>query len=373
MTYKYNNMLRGCALALALATAAGSVFAQTAPLNVTTTATPFLRINPDARSGGMGDVGLATTPDASSSLINLAKTPFATTNSAIGLSYTPWLKDIANDVFLASLSGYHKLNDQQAIGGSLRYFNVGDIQVEDYNGNKLQTAKPREFALDFGYSRKLSSSFSLGLAFRYINSNLASGEVNGTNYKTASAVAADISMYYHGLDAKGAGWTAGLAATNLGSRLSYTNNAADKDYLPANLGLGIGYTIVADEVNALTFSADVNKLLVPSVPVDSAGLADYHNRSVVSSWSKSFSNGNYQVGVGAEYRYDKLLALRAGYHYGDKNEGNQSYFTAGFGLMWSAFTLNFSYLAPSGNGTTRNPLSNTLRFGIIFSLDKTAK
>jgi hypothetical protein len=355
------------------AASSGGVLAQTAPINVTTTATPFLRINPDARSGGMGDVGLATMPDAGSSLVNLAKTPYAKTSSAIGLSYTPWMKDVASDVYLAVLSGYHQLNDKQAIGASFRYFNVGDIQVEDYSGNKLQTARPREYSVDLGYGRKLSSAISLGLAFRYINSSLASGYANGTTYKAATAFAADVSMYYHGLDEKGAGWTAGLAVTNLGSRIGYTNNTNDRNYLPANLGAGVGYTFVADEVNEVTLSADVNKLLVPAIPMDSAGLVDYHTGSLVSSWSKSFNSGNYQVGVGAEYRYDKLLALRAGYHYGDKHEGNQSYFTAGFGLLYSSFTLNFSYLAPSGNGTTRNPLSNTLRFGVIFSLEKMEK
>ena len=343
-------------------------FSQTSPLNVTTTATPFLRIQADPRSGGMGDVGVATSPDANSPLTNLAKAPFSADTTAIGLSYTPWMKDIANDMYLVSLAGFHRLDDQQAIGASLRYFNIGDVQLEDYSGNKLQTAKPREFAFDLGYTRKLGSALSLGVAFRYINSSLASGVVNGMTYKAASAVAADISLYYHGLNAAGAGWTAGLVASNLGSKINYTNDATNKEYLPANLGLGVGYTFVLDEVNAVLVSAEADKLLVPSMPNDSAGIAEYYTKPVVGSWGSSFSSGNYQGGGGVEYRYDKLLAIRAGYHYGDKNQGNQSYFTAGFGVFWEAFTLNFSYLAPSGNGVTRNPLSNTLRFGLVWKL-----
>ncbi len=347
------------------------VQAQTAPINITTTAVPFLRIPSDARAGGMGDLSLATSPDANSSLLNLAKTPFAGSKSAIGVTYTPWMKDVASSVYLATLAGYHRLDDEQAIAASIRYFNMGDLQLTDYSGNKLQTAKPREFAVDLGYSRKLSRVFSMGVAIRYINSSLASGEYNGNNYKAGSAVAGDLSFYYHGLNSQGTGFTAGLALTNLGSKMGYTNDANTKDFIPANLGLGIAYTSAFNEVNSITIGAEINKLLVPAVPADSSGLAGYYHTGVFDSWFKSFKTSNYQFGIGAEYVYDKLLSLRTGYHFADKNKGGQNYFTAGAGLQWKQVGINFSYLAASGNGVTRNPLSNTLRFGVNFNAGHT--
>jgi hypothetical protein len=352
-----------------------TTFAQSDPINIVTTAVPFLRISPDARAGGMGDVGIATSPDANSGFWNLAKTPFATSTGSIGATYTPWLKDIAQDVYLATLAGYYKFSDEQAIAGSIRYFNLGQIQFVDFNGNPLNTSRPREFAIDFGYSRKIAENLGLGVTLRYINSNLANGSFNGVTYKAGNAIAADLSLYHDGLNDEGMGLTYGITISNLGSKIGYTNDAKSKDFIPANLGAGLAYTWVFQETSKFTLGLDVNHLLVPEAPTytgdpveDSTKLEDYHNMSVFESWFKSFGNNANTISAGAEYMYNDQFALRAGYFYEGKNQGGRRYFTAGVGLKYNVFGFNFSYLAPSGNGVTRNPLSNTLRFSVLFDL-----
>ena len=360
-----------------------SLNAQSAnPINVVTTAVPFLRISPDARSGGMGDVGIATIPDASSIFWNLSKVPFAKDQSALVLTYTPWLKGLdLNDVYLVSAAGYHQIDDMQAISGSVRYFSLGNIQFTDNRGNDLQTYRPREFAVDAGYSRKLSDRLGLGISLRYINSNLASGQsASGSTYKTGTAVAGDLSLFSDGSEGgtvSGFNW--GVAISNLGSKISYTNDAQEKDFIPANLGLGAAYVNVIDETSKITFGLDVNKLLVPTPPAigDSAGLVNYHNKGVVGSWFSSFGDApggfseelkEFQVSVGGEYTYNDQFSLRLGYFYENPTKGDRQYFTVGAGLNYNVFGLNFSYLIPSGNGVNRNPLSNTLRFSILFNL-----
>ncbi len=361
-----------------------SVAAQTNRINVVTTAVPFLRISPDARSGGMGDVGIATLPDANSIFWNLSKIPFAKSNSAIAVTYTPWLKALdLNDVFLVSAAGYYQLDDQQAISGSLRYFSLGNIQFTNNYGDPLGSARPREFALDAGYSRKLSERMGVGISLRYINSDLASGQsaTNGSTYKAGSAISGDLSLFNDGSSGgsvSGLNW--GVTLSNLGSKIGYTNDATEKDFIPANLGLGIAYVNVFDETSKITFGLDVNKLLVPTPPAlyDSAALADYHSKGVVSSWFSSFGDApggfkeeikEFQVSVGAEYSYNDQFLFRAGYFYEAPTKGDRKYFTIGAGLNYNMFGLNLSYLIPSGSGINRNPLSNTLRFGIVFNLD----
>lgn len=377
--------LRLTAVAMLLGCVVGVNAQSTSSINVVTTAVPFLRISPDARSGGMGDVGVATAPDANSSFWNQAKYPFAESKSAIGVTYTPWLKGLGlNDVYLASLAGYYKLDDMQAISASLRYFSLGNIQFTDNLGNNLQSYRPREFAFDIGYSRKLSDNLSLGLALRYINSNLASGQsASGSTYKTGNAVAGDITLFHDGTqgssDGSGLNW--GLSLSNLGSKISYTNDASEKDFIPANMGLGVAYIKAFDESNKITFAMDVNKLLVPTPPAlgDSTGLANYRNKGVVGSWFSSFTDApggfkeelqEFQISLGAEYAYNNQFFFRAGYFYENPNKGDRQYFTMGAGLNYNMIGFNFSYLVPSGSGINRNPLSNTLRFGIIFNLDK---
>jgi Type IX secretion system protein PorV len=352
--------------------------AQTAnTLNVTTTAVPFLRISPDARAGGMGDLGLATSPDAASSFYNLSKTPFAKKDIGIGLTYTPWLKDLGlNDVYLLAASGYKKLDATSAVSASIRYFSLGNIQFTDFNGNELGSGHPREFSFDLGYSRKLSDNLGIALAGRYIYSNLAAGYAGaGTTYQPGKTFAADISLFYHGVTEEAGGWNFGAAITNLGGKIGYTNDATAKDYIPTDLGLGASYTKVFNEDNKVTFGLDIHKLLVPVPPSngDSAALANYHNKGLVSSWFSSFSGESQfkslQFSAGAEYAYQDQFFFRAGYYYEDPTKGDRKYFSVGLGVKYNVMGLNFSYLVPSGSGTNRNPLSNTLRFGLTFDLD----
>lgn len=294
------------------------------------------------------------------------------------------------DVYLASLAGYYKLNDQEAISGSLRYFSLGNIQFTNDRGEDLYAYRPREFSIDAGYSRKLSEKTSLGIALRYINSSLAKGDPtgSGTTYKAGSAVAADISYYYTAANEAGQGWNFGGVLSNLGSKIGYTTDARQKDYIPANLGLGAAYTTVFDENNKMTFALDLHKLLVPTPPqitgdysIDSARQAKYRDKTIINSWVSSLNDApggfgeemkEFQVSAGAEYWYNNQFAVRAGYFYEDKTKGNRKYFAVGFGLKYNVFGLNFSYIVPSGSGINQNPLSNTLRFGLVFDFDEEA-
>lgn len=355
-------------------------------IQVVTTAVPFLKISPDARAGGMGDVAYATPPDVNAVYFNLAKTPFAQSRTSLSATYTPWLRDLGlNDVYLSSLAFYHKLDEEQVIAASIRYFSLGTIQFTDFAGNDISQYRPREWSFDAGYSRKLSDKLGIGVALRYINSNLAGGQnINGVQYKSGKAVSGDLTLFHNGVKSTGEGLNWGLALSNLGSKISYTSDAQQKDYLPANLGLGVAYTWVFDETSKLTAGLDLNKLLVPTPPaltdndsINAINTTEYRNKSVVSSWFSSFGDsggfGNelkeVQVSVGGEYSYNDQFMFRMGYFYEDKLKGNRKYFTFGVGLKYNVFGLNFSYLAPSGSGTTRNPLSNTLRFSLLFDLD----
>jgi hypothetical protein len=339
-------------------------------INITTTAVPFLRISPDARSGGMGDAGIALSPDANSVFYNQAKIPFAKNKTDIGVTYAPWLKEVADNMYLATLAGFHQLDEQQALSASLRYFNSGDIPIIDYNGNKLQTVSPREFAFDLGYSRKLSDKFGIGAALRYISSRLATGNIDGTNYKAGNAVAADLSLFYNGQDDSSRGWTAGLSLSNLGNKIGYTDNADNKDFLPASLGLGATYTEVWNEDNKMTFALQADKLLVPKVPGSPEAMKAYREKSVAGSWFDSFDNGAMQLAFGAEYGFKEQLYLRIGYNSKSYSYGNWQYITAGAGVRFNMATVNFSYLVPTGDKVSRNPLSNTVRLGLVFGWNK---
>ena len=340
-------------------------------INVVTTAVPFLRISPDARAGGMGDLGIATSPDASAGFWNIGKVAFNESKGGIAATYTPWLKNLVNDVYLASLSGYYKFDETQALSATLRYFSLGNIQFTDQNGNLNGNGKPREFGVDLGYSRKLSDKLGLGVTLRYINSDLASGAPSGGNtYKVGSSVAGDIGLYYDAKSEAGDGFTFGATLTNLGAKIAYTDNADQKDFIPANFGIGTTWNKSFDEQNKITLGVDFNKLLVPTLEGNTAqDIEDYRKKGVVSSWFSSFSDfpGQANVSIGGEYWYNNQFALRAGYFFEDKTRGNRKYFTAGLGLKYNIFGLNFSYLAASGSN--QNPLSNTLRFSVLFDLD----
>ena len=372
MTHSFKRI---CLAGLLLVGISVNALAQDADkINIVTTAVPFLRISPDARAGGMGDMGISTSADINSQFYNVAKYPFAKTNGGIGVTYTPWLKDLGlNDVYLASLAGFYKLDEQQTISGSLRYFSLGNIQFTDALGYDLNTGHPREFGLDLGYSRKLSEKLSLGVALRYIYSNLASNAPStSTAYKAGNAVSGDVGIYYNGTNDDGQGWHAGAAFSNLGSKIGYTSDATQKNYIPSNLGLGVGHTWVTNEVHKISLNGEINKLLVPAPPsgdnVTQEDIDKYNSDGVVSGWFKSFSNKATSYAAGAEYMYNDQFALRAGYYSDTRSMGKRSYFTMGVGINYNIFGLNFSYLLPSGNGVNRNPLSNTIRFSLLFNL-----
>jgi hypothetical protein len=234
--------------------------------------------------------------------------------------------------------------------------------------------------VDAGYSRKLSDRLSLGIALRYINSNLAGGQaISGVSYKPGNAVSGDVGLYYNSLGDDGSGLSLGLALTNLGSKISYTSDATQKDYIPANFTLGAVYTSVSNEVNKLSFGMDIHKLMVPTPPLlgDSAGLVNYRSKGVVGSWFSSFGDATggfaeelkeFYLSLGGEYTYDEQFSLRAGYFYENQTKGNRQYFSLGAGFKYSSLAFNLSYLIPSGSGVNRNPLSNTIRFGLVFDL-----
>ena len=375
--------LKLTALVMLMAGVISETQAQTSATNdlsVVTTAVPFLRISPDSRSSGMGETGIATSADAYSHFWNLGKIPFSTTKTNVGVTYTPWLKDLGlDDVYLLTLGGHHKLDDNSALSLGVRYFSLGSIQFTDANGNKLNDFRPREFAVDLGYSRKLSAKDGLGIAIRYISSDLAGGTVNGVNYKKGSSVAGDLHYFHNGAKENGGGFNWGVTLSNLGAKIGYTDDDDQKDFIPANLGLGGAYTKVFDADNKITFAADLNKLLVPTPPAttDSAGLVEYRTKGVVSSWFSSFGDAKdggeelreVTASIGAEYWYKDQFAFRAGYFYEHPEKGNRKYFTIGAGLKYNMVGLNFAYLMPSGSGVNRNPLSNTLRFSLSFDMD----
>lgn len=349
------------------------------------TAVPFLRIGPDARSGAMGNSGIALSPDANAVFWNLSKLPFAKHDMGLSLTYTPWLRQMANDVFLTYLSGYKKIDDLQAVGVSLRYFDMGDIQLTNFQGENQGRTHPREFSLDGGYARKLSDHWSVGVALRFIHSNLASGAKQGDagTYKAGNAVAGDLSIYYvsHHLDsASGQGtWSFGATLTNLGTKIGYTENKNDKYFIPSNLGIGGAYTYQLDPKNKITAALDINKLLVPgpdTVDQDHDGILDYRQKGVVGGIFNSFGDApggikeefhELMYSIGAEYSYDDLLALRAGYYNEYKTKGDRKYLTVGFGLKYKIAVFNFSYLIPSGGEMQRDPLANTVRFSLMLS------
>ncbi|MRG45083.1 type IX secretion system outer membrane channel protein PorV [Chitinophaga sp. SYP-B3965] len=335
-------------------------------VNITTTAVPFLRISPDARSGSMGEAAMGLSPDVNSVFYNQAKTSFNTNKAGVALNYSPWMKEVADDMYFTTLAGFYKPTDNKAIAASLRYFSLGNVPIVDYNGNKLNTSQPREFAFDLGYSVKLSQHLGIGLTARYIRSKLATGAVNGTDYKAGSAVAADLSLFYTNKNDEGKGWSAGLALSNLGTKISYTDDQSD--FIPANLGVGAAYTEVWDKDNRITIAADINKLLVPAVPTDQHEIKNYYETGVMESWLQSFNNQALQLGTGIEYQYKGLLSLRLGYSTRTYAAGNWQNLSVGTGLSLGIATINFAYLVPTGDKINRSPLSNTIRLGVAVNI-----
>ncbi len=359
----------------------------TGKINTVTTAVPFLTIAPDSRSGGMGDVGVALSPDANSMHWNPAKYAFAPNDMGLSISYTPWLRKLIPDINLAYLSGYKRIDKQQVIGISLLYFSLGDITFTDVVGTPTQQFNPNEFSLDAAYARSFSDKFSGSLAFRFIYSNLTGGYyVGGIESHPGLAYASDVSVYYRNDELRlrdyDATFAFGANISNIGSKISYTSNS-DKDFIPINMRLGAAYTIDFDDYNSLTAAFDVNKLLVPSPPSYYKDSVDINNDPVIQygydpnvsvavgmfhsfydapgGFREELNEITYSVGM--EYWYAKQFAIRSGFFYEDGTKGNRKFFTVGIGLRLNVFGLDFAYLVPIYQN---NPLANTLRFSLLF-------
>ena len=354
-------------------------------VNTIITAVPFLRIIPDARSGAMGDAGLATSPDANAMHFNASKLAFVENDMSVSATYTPWLRALGlTDVYMAYLAGYKRIDQIQTVGFSLRYFSLGSIAFTDDNGEPIGTGRPNEFEVSFAYARQLSDNFSVAITPKFIYSNLASGQsIGDVEINPGVAGAADISMTYKTeveVSGNPSNLTIGAAASNLGSKISYTNSV-NKDFIPANLGIGAAWELNFDEFNSFTVAADINKLLVPTpcqgeesdCDQDADGILDYKQESMFSGVLQSFGDApggfseelrELMYSIGVEYWYDKQFAVRAGYYTEHRTKGNRKYFTVGLGLKYNVFGLNFSYLVPTSN--QRNPLDNTLRFSLLF-------
>jgi hypothetical protein len=352
--------------------------------NPITTAVPFLTITPDSRHGAMGDAGVATSPDANAQYWNPSKFAFTKDNFGFALSYTPWLRQLVNDINLAYLSGYYKLDAYQTLGASLRYFSMGEIMLTDQNGTSLANVSPNEFAFDASYSRKLSDNFSGGIALRYIRSDL-SGGIGAETYSPGHAFSSDVSFYYFknfGRSANDQSIAFGINISNIGSKISY-DDGQNKEFLPANLRLGTTYSKELDNFNSFSFSLDFNKLLVPT-PKTMTGsgsgtggivLSDNSsNISVPSSILSSFSDApggfkeeiqeiNYSAGM--EYWYNHQFAVRGGYFHESEYKGNRKFLSTGLGLKMSICSIDFSYLIPIHQN---NPLANTIRFTLLFDI-----
>lgn len=380
---------------LAVALVAGSATAWAADdlkseeFNPITTGVTSLGITPDARGASMGDLGAATDPDVNSQFWNPSKYAFAYSGAGVSLSYTPWLRKLVNDIFLANVSGYMKLGsgDNQAVSASLRYFSLGEIQTNDDAGNALSSINPFEMAVDVGYSRKLSEKYSMGVVLRYIYSDLGYSEGSSADQTTgASAFAADISGYYTTYPVIGRNecqWSLGWNISNIGSKVSY-NGGNDPAFLPTNLKIGTAFTFPLADYHNLTLSVDANKLLVPTKPrladyTDQESyekaLQDWKDESSISGIFKSFHDApggaseelkEITYSLGAEYSYNQQFFLRAGYFHENKYKGNRQYFGLGAGFALNVLRLDAAYMIATAQNS---PLDQTLRFTLSFDMD----
>ncbi len=368
-------LLMGAVIAMFSSNTYGQASDEDLQLNTITTAVPFLLISPDARGGALGDAGVGTSPDANNTHWNPSKWANIDDENGISISYTPWLRNLVNDMGIMYLSAYHRINDRTTIAGALKYFSLGNITFTDQNGTEIRDHNPNEFSLDGAVGTKLSEKWSGGVAARFIYSNLTDGL--GDSKRAAMSGAVDVSSYFHddinlfGQDAK---LGVGVNISNIGAKMSYSTATGEKDFLPTNLKIGQATKLLLDEYNSLTIITDFNKLLVPTPQTDENGDKFTPNVGVATGIFQSFGDAprgfqeeleEIAVSLGAEYLYDDLIAFRGGYFYEHPNKGNRQYFTAGFGLKLNVFGIDASYLIANRN----NPLANTFRFTLTFSFD----
>jgi hypothetical protein len=369
-------------------------------MNIIHTAVPFLTISPDSRASGMGDAGVASRADVNSQHWNVAKYPFVQGRGGVSLSYTPWLRNLIPDISLAYLSGYYKINAKSVVSSSFRFFSLGEITFTNISGRPTGSYEPVEFAIDAGYSRLFTDHFSAGVVFRYIRSDLTSGQTTASGQSThaGTSIAGDIGLYYQNEFQMGnqeARWALGMNLSNLGTPISYTEDAT-KTPIPSNLRLGGRFEYGINNKHSISLLADLNKLLVPSPPVidtDTATGEFYVVRgkappkSIIAGIFQSFndapgvqlSNGEYSVfkeelyeiaySLGIEYNFRDLIALRSGYFHEHSTKGNRQYLTYGLGVINPHFSLELSCLAPT-NGQN-SPLANTFRITFTTTIGHT--
>jgi len=359
---------------------------------------PFLTIAPDSRGGALGDAGVATSADINSIHWNPSKYSFMEKDFGLAVSYTPWLRNLVPDIYLAYLTGYYRLDKEQVISGSLRYFSLGEIMFTDEQGNDYGQHIPNEFAVDAAYSRKFSERFSGGIAFRYIRSDLTGGAyVSGNESKVGNAVAADVSMYYKNPyfdvgDDKEMNYAFGINIRNIGSKISYSDK---KNFIPTKLKLGGAATVKMDQYNSIMFTTELGKLLVPTPPVydqdvDGNVLTDDNGERIIAAGMDpdvSVTQGIFQsfydapggfeeemheikYSLGLEYWYQKVFAIRTGYFNEHESKGNRKYFTVGVGLKLNVFEADFSYVIPRYQN---HPLGNTMRFTLALDFEALKK
>lgn len=350
------------------------------------TAVTSQTIAPDARAAGMGDVGAATDPDVNSQYWNPAKYPFTISRAGISLNYTPWLRELVNDMYLANLAGYYRIGDYSAVSGSLRYFNMGEVMMSSsQSGSNDMTINPYEMSVDLAYALMLSEHLSLSAGVRWIYSDLTYDYTSETS--PGSAFAADIAAYYQNyvdIGQRECQLGIGLNLSNIGSKINF-GSTDNSEFIPTNMRLGASLMIPVDEFNRFTIAADANKLLVPTRPIQKDGESkvdydtrlqrDYYDVSSIGGIFKSFSDApgglkeelqEVSWSLGGEYIYNDKFALRAGYHHESETKGNRKYFTVGAGFKMSAFSLDAGYVIATAKS---NPLDQTLRFTLTFDMD----
>jgi hypothetical protein len=352
-----------------------SVFKIQAQETAITTAAPFLLIVPDARAGGMGDIGVATSADAFSLFHNPSKMTFSNRQVKVGITYSPWLRNLADDIFIGSGSYMNRFSENAAWGAEFRYFSLGQIDLTDSSGNPNGTINPNELVFSGSYALKLSETFSMGVSLKYIRSNLAFNGVAGNSIQPINSFAVDVSGYYQSLEENYGNFNGryrlGFNIANIGPKVSYVPGTAQEDFIPTNLKLGGGFDFILDDFNIISTNVEFTKLLVHSPQLDGS----HTDKGWVEGMFSSFGDAEggfseelqeFTYALGAEYLYNNAFALRTGYFHESQDKGNRQYFTLGAGFKTNALNIDLSYLINASD--VNNPLENSLRFSLSFDL-----